>query len=65
MVVIGILKALTVWLPPPPSLDPFRVMTDASPLLTHSLPLPFVAVSLTLATFLFLIAVKIAQKHEY
>lgn len=65
MAAIGLVKVLTVWLPPPSSADPFRVMTDASPLLTHSLPLLVICVSLTLAAFVFLMAARIAQKVEY
>jgi hypothetical protein len=62
---IGILKWLTLRFPPPPSLDVFRVMAEESPLLTHSLAWPAIAVSLTFAGIVFLAAAKVAEAHEY
>lgn len=65
VITIGLLKWLTVRFPPPPSLDVFRVMAEASPLLTHSLPWPAILVSLSFTAFVFLTAVKVAQTREY
>ena len=65
MITIGILKFLTVQFPPPPSMDVFRVMAEASPLRTHSLPWPAIAVSVVFAGLAFLLAVKIAESREY
>jgi hypothetical protein len=65
VIAIGLLKWVTVRFPPPPSLDVFRVMAEASPLLTHSLPWPAISVSLGFAGLVFLIAVKVAGTREY
>lgn len=62
---IGLLKALSIWFPPPPSIDVFRVMAEASPLLTHSLPWPAISVSLVFAGIVFFSAVKVSQTREY
>jgi hypothetical protein len=63
--VVGLLKWLTVRFPPPVSLDVFRVMARESPVSTHSLPWPAIAVSLALAGAVFLLAVKLSETHEY
>jgi hypothetical protein len=62
--VIGLIKLLTVWVPLPRSLDVFRLMTE-SPLLTHSIPWPAIALSIGLAGLVFFLAVKIAETREY
>jgi len=63
--VIGLLKWLTMRFPPPPSLDVFRVMAEGSPLVTHSLPWPAIAVALVVSGLTFVLAVKVAETHEY
>ncbi|MDQ2840248.1 MAG: hypothetical protein M3Y72_04250 [Acidobacteriota bacterium] len=49
----------------PSSANVFRFMTEASPLVTHALPWPAMAVSLTLSAVLFVTTLKIVQSHEY
>jgi hypothetical protein len=65
MLSIGLLKWLTVRFPPPPSLDVFRVMAEASPLRTHSLPWPAILVSLSFAALVFAMAAKLVETREY
>jgi hypothetical protein len=48
-----------------PSADIFRCMSDASPLMTHTLPWPAMAISLFVAAVLFSAALKIVQSREY
>lgn len=40
-------------------------MSDASPLITHKLPWPAMAVSLIVSAILFFTALKIVQTREY
>ena len=49
----------------PSSANVFLFMTDASPLVTHRLPWPAMAISLFASAVLFVAAFKIAQTHEY
>ena len=65
ILVIGALKWLTVRYPPPLSFDVFRVMTDASPLVTGTLPWPAVFISLALGLAAFLMAVRVVQARDY
>lgn len=48
-----------------PSADVFEFLGEASPLITHRLPLPAMVVSLLASTVLFLTAVKIVESREY
>jgi hypothetical protein len=65
VVMIGSLKWLTFRFPLPPALDVFRVMAEASPLLTHSVPWPAISVSLAFAMCVLWMAVKVAESREY
>jgi len=49
----------------PPSSNVFRFGADASPLITHTLPLPAMAVSLVASVVLLLTASKIVQTREF
>ncbi len=49
----------------PPSAKVFGYSTGASPLMTHSLPWPAMAISLITAIVLFLVALKIVNRYEY
>jgi hypothetical protein len=49
----------------PASMNIFRAMGEASPLLTHTMPWHAMAFSLALATVLFFAALKIVQRREY
>jgi hypothetical protein len=48
-----------------PSVDIFCFMGEASPLMTHKLPWPAMAVSLIVSAVLFLAALKVVQTREY
>ena len=65
MIAIGLLRWLTIRFPPPPSVDVFRAMGAASPLVTHTMPWIAMGVSLAIAAILFLAALKIVQAREY
>ena len=56
---------VSVKMPVPPSANLFRFSTDASPLVTHTLPWPAMVVSLVISAVLFLIAVTVVNSHEY
>ena len=49
----------------PPSANVFSFMTEASPLVTHSLPWPAMIISLLASAALLIVALKIVQSHEY
>jgi hypothetical protein len=49
----------------PPSVDVFRFMAEASPLVTHKLPWPAMAVSVIISAVLFFTALKIVTAREY
>jgi len=49
----------------PSSANVFGFSTEASPLITHSLPLPAMAISLAASIALFLLALTIVYTHEY
>jgi hypothetical protein len=65
---VPILAALW-WLfrhtPLPASMDPFRAMGEASPLVAHTMPWMAMASSFGLAALLFFAALKIVQRREY
>ena len=48
-----------------PSVDIFRFLGDASPLITHTLPWPAIGISVFVSAILFLAAFKIVQTREY
>jgi hypothetical protein len=48
-----------------PSLNVFRFLGDASPLITHALPWPAMGISLLSSAILFLCALKVVQSREY
>jgi hypothetical protein len=49
----------------PQAANIFSFMGDASPLVTHELPWPAMAISLIASAILFLAALKVVQKREY
>lgn len=49
----------------PPSANVFEVMNNASPLITHKLPWPAMAISLIVSAIMFLAALKVVQNREY
>ena len=51
--------------PLPASMDLFRAMGEASPLVVHTMPWMAMAFSLGLAAVLFFVALKIVQRREY
>jgi hypothetical protein len=63
MILIVLLWRLEDYLPP--SVNIFRVIGADSPLVTHALPWPEMAVSCGLAVVLFLVAARIVQTREY
>ncbi|MDQ2712603.1 MAG: hypothetical protein M3Y24_10305 [Acidobacteriota bacterium] len=63
--VIGIAWWLVSRLALPPSVDVFRFMSGASPLLTHRLPWAAMAISLVASAVLFSTALKIVGSREY
>jgi hypothetical protein len=63
--VIGIGWWATSRLALPPLLNVFHFMGDASPLLTHRLPSPAMAISLSASAVLFLAAWKLVETREY
>jgi hypothetical protein len=61
---------MAVWLvvsriSPPPRVNVFGFIGDASPLITHTLPWPAMAISIALSVSLFLAALKIVQTRDY
>ena len=60
-----ILRRLWTLTSPPPSLDIFRAMTDASPLITHALPWTAMGISIGVAGVFFLMALKVVETREY
>ena len=65
ILVVGVAWWAVARLSLPPSVDIFRFMSDASPLITHRLPWPAMAVSLIVSAMLFFTALKIVQIREY
>jgi hypothetical protein len=65
ILVVGVAWWAVARLSLPPSADLFRFMSDASPLITHRLPWPAMAVSLIVSAILFFTALKIVQTREY
>lgn len=65
MIAFGALWWLSNHTALPPSADIFRAMGSGSPLLAHTIPWPAIAISLGLATVLFLAALKVVQTREY
>lgn len=63
--VIGAVWWAVAQLSLPRSVDPFRFMGDASPLVTHTLPWPAMTISLMLSAILFFAALRIVQTREY
>ena len=63
--VIAVLWQVTERLALPPSVNVFRFGGDASPLITHMLPWPAMAVSFIASAILFLAALRIVQTREY
>ncbi len=66
----GILFVVVAWwslsrLSLRPSLNVFRFLGDASPLMTHTLPWPAMGTSLLVSAILFLCALKVVQSREY
>jgi hypothetical protein len=61
----GISWMASMNMPVPPSANVFRFSTDASPLVTHTLPWPAMVVSLVISAVLFLIAVAAVNSYEY
>jgi hypothetical protein len=49
----------------PEKFDPFRALGSASPFMTHTIPWGAVAVCLTLAAALWLLAARIVQTRDY
>lgn len=64
-VLIGLAWWVSAHLAVPSSANVFSFSTEASPLLTHSLPWPAMAISLVASTGLFLIAFRVVNRHEY
>jgi hypothetical protein len=62
---LGALRALTAWLPPPEAIDPFRAIGSGSPLLMHAIPWGAVATSIALAGVLSIAAAKVVQTRDY
>jgi hypothetical protein len=62
--IAGLAWWATVRLRLPSSANVFQFMTDASPLITHRLPWPAMAISLLASAVLFIAALKIVQTHE-
>lgn len=63
--VIAALRQVAARLALPPSFNVFRFGGDASPLITHTLPWPAMAVSFIVSAILFFAALKIVQNREY
>ena len=63
--VAGLAWWASVRLGVPSSASVFSFMTDASPLVTHRLPWPAMAISLLASAVLFVASLKIVQNHEY
>ena len=61
----GLVWWATVHFGLPSSVNIFGFSTDASPLLTHHLPWPAMALSLIASTMLFLVTVRVVNQHEY
>jgi hypothetical protein len=51
--------------PLPASMDPFRSMGEASPLVSHTMPWKAMAFSLALAALLFFVALKVVRRRQY
>jgi hypothetical protein len=65
MAAVGAAWWVSSKLPLPASFDVFRVMSDASPLRTHTLPWPAMILSLVASALLLLAALKVVETHEY
>lgn len=65
LLVIGVAWWATTLLRLPPSADIFRIMSDASPLVTHQLPWPAMMLAVAASTVLFWTALKIVQRQEH
>src|SRR5262249_13378675 len=61
----GISWVASMNMPIAPSANVSRLSTDASPLVTHTLPWPAMVGSLVISAVLFLIAVAVVNSHEY
>jgi hypothetical protein len=64
-IVLGAIRGLSSLVKIPENLDPFRAVGSASPFITHTIPWGAVAVSLTFAAALWLIAARIVQTRDY
>lgn len=62
---VGLCWWISALLSLPASANLFSFSTDASPLVTHTLPWPALAISLAVSTVLFFLALAIVTSHEY
>jgi hypothetical protein len=51
--------------PLPASMDLFRAMGEASPLVSHTMPWQAMAFSLALGAFLFFVALNVVRRRQY
>ena len=64
-ILLGTVRGLAGVVNIPEKFDPFRAFASASPFMTHTIPWGAVAVCLTLAAALWLLAARIVQTRDY
>jgi len=64
-ILLAAIRALTTVVNIPEKFDPFRALGSASPFITHTIPWGAVAVCLTFAAALWLLAARIVQTRDY
>jgi len=62
---LGAVRGLAGVVNIPEKFDPFRALGSASPFMTHTIPWGAVAVCLTLAAAMWLLAARIVQTRDY
>ena len=65
LILLGAIRGLSATVKIPENFDPFRALGSASPFITHTIPWGAVAVCLTFAVALWLIAARIVQTRDY
>lgn len=65
LALVGFMWELSSYISLPASTNVFRFATDASPLLTHTLPWAAMAISLAISTVLFFAAWRVVEAREY
>jgi hypothetical protein len=65
LLLIAAIRGASAAIKIPENFDPFRTVDSASPFITHTIPWGAVAVCLTFAAGLWLVAARIVQTRDY